>query len=131
MDKVLGELTKLKDKPDDDDKSETCKELIGRASKLIDMGRKITGRRPSEVEEIEKGRKQLVERGAAGGGDRTQKRIRDELNYLIDHYNSTNDMKIETLIDKWRRSGDPSYDPAIRLRFRNARRKKDSGNHAL
>ena len=82
-------------------------------------------------EEVEKGRKRIVEKAAAGAGANTQKRIRDELNYLIDHYTPSNDNKIEVLIDKWRRSGDPAYDPMIKIRYRNARKKKSGDDYAF
>lgn len=80
---------------------------------------------------IETGRKRLTEKAKAGVRDSAHKRIRDEIEYLLKNYTPSNEAKIETLIDKWRRSGDPSYDPSIKLRLRNARRKKDSQDYAL
>ena len=106
-------------------------EYAKRTTTLMDTARKITGRTETFEEQVEKGRKQLLEKAAAGAGENTQKRIKDELNYLLDHYTRTNDTKIELLIDKWRRSGDPEYDPAIKLRYRNVRKKKDREDYAL
>lgn len=82
-------------------------------------------------EDIEKGRRELLEKAKAGAGDATFKRIKGEIDYLLNNYSSANDNKIETLIDKWRRSGDPHYDPAIRLRFRKVRKKKAQTEHPI
>jgi hypothetical protein len=85
----------------------------------------------ARLEEIEAGRKQMQERAKAGAGAATHKRIKDEIEYLLKNYTPSNEAKIETLIDKWRRSGDPNYDPSIKIRLRNARRKKDSSDYAF
>ena len=87
--------------------------------------------RAKELSAIEKGRRRVVEKGRAGAGENTFTRIKSELNYLLNNYSPTNDYKIETLIDKWRTSGDPAYDPAIKLRLRNVRRKKSQSDTAL
>ncbi|MDK1020761.1 MAG: hypothetical protein QGD90_03895 [Candidatus Hydrogenedentes bacterium] len=83
---------------------------------MIESAKKITGRGDTFREKVEKGRKGVVEEVAPGAGANTQKRIREELNYLLNNYTPSNDNKIEMLIDEWRRSGDPSYDPAVKLR---------------
>jgi len=85
----------------------------------------------ARVKDIETGHKHLQERAKAGAGAATGKRIKDEIEYLLKNYTPSNEAKIETLIDKWRRSGDPSYDPGIRVRLRNARKKKNSQDYAL
>lgn len=85
----------------------------------------------SRLQEIETGRKRLVERAKGGALQSAHKRIRDELEYLLKNYAPSNEYKIETLIDKWRTSGDPGYDPGIRLRLRNARRKKSENDQAF
>jgi hypothetical protein len=87
--------------------------------------------RRARMEEIETGRKQLQERAKAGAGAATNKRIKDEIEYLLKNYTPSNEAKIETLIDKWRRSGDPHYDPSVKIHLRNARRKKNSSDYAL
>lgn len=87
--------------------------------------------REKELEEIEKGRRHLLEKQRAGAGDPTFRRIKNELDYLLNNYVSTNDTKIETLIDRWRRSGDPSYDPSIKQKFKNVRKKKVSNDHPI
>lgn len=87
--------------------------------------------REERIEKIEKGRKSVVEKQRAGVGANSHKRIKAEIDYLIKNYSPTNDHKIDTLIDKWRRSGDPSYDPMIKVHFRNAKKKKSSSDYAL
>lgn len=61
-------------------------------------------------------RKSMIQEVKQAAGANTQKRIREELNYLLNNYTPSNDNKIEMLIDEWRRRGDPSYDPAVKLR---------------
>ncbi len=85
----------------------------------------------SRVNDINTGHKHLQERAKAGAGAATSKRIKDEIEYLLKNYTPSNEAKIETLIDKWRRSGDPSYDPGVKVRLRNARKKKNSQDYAL
>jgi hypothetical protein len=72
-------------------------------------------------EGVEAGRKELG-RISAEGGDAQAKRVRQELMYLLNNYLPQYDMRIEQLIDLWRRSHDPSYDPSIRTKFRLVRR---------
>jgi hypothetical protein len=85
----------------------------------------------SRVRDINHGHKHLQERAKPGAGAATGKRIRDEIEYLLKNYTPSNEAKIETLIDKWRRSGDPSYDPSVKTRLRTARKKKNSQDYAL
>ncbi len=106
-------------------------DLEEQAAKLLDLAKRTTGRGDTFRERVEKGRKKVVEKAEAGAGENTFRRIRQELNHLLNNYTPSNDYKIETLIDKWRRSGDPSYDPAIKLRYRNARRKKAGDDYAF
>lgn len=54
------------------------------------------------------------------GGDSKAKRIKSELMYLLNNYLPRYDTRIEHLIDEWRRTGDPEYDPSIRGRHRRA-----------
>ena len=72
-------------------------------------------------EQVEAGRQEL-NRISAEGGDPKAKRIRNELTYLLNNYLPGYDIRIEQLIDAWRRTGDPSYDPSIRVKLRQARR---------
>jgi len=62
-------------------------------------------------------------------GDSKAKRIKSELTYLLNNYAPQYDTRIEQLIDEWRRSSDPDYDPAIRIKHRKASQAhmKDSG----
>ncbi len=69
--------------------------------------------------EVDQGLKQLRIKSAQGG-DGKAKRFKSELNYLLNNYSPKFDSRIEQLIDGWRRSGDPDYDPMIRVKYRNA-----------
>ena len=70
-------------------------------------------------DQVEKGLSQLRMKSAQGG-DGKAKRFKSELNYLLNNYSPKYDARIEQLIDGWRRSGDPEYDPMIRVKYRNA-----------
>lgn len=85
----------------------------------------------TRIQDIDTGHKHLKERAKPGAGPATGKRIKDEIEYLLKNYTPSNESKIETLIDKWRTSGDPNYDPGVKIRLRNARRKKNSQDYAL
>lgn len=53
------------------------------------------------------------------------RRMRDEIELLLRNYTRANDYKIQSLLDKWRRSGDPSFDPSIATRLQMARKRRD------
>ena len=72
-------------------------------------------------EGVEAGRKELG-RISGEGGDGQAKTVRQELMYLLNNYLPQYDMRIEQLIDLWRRTHDPAYDPGIRTKFRLVRR---------
>ena len=78
--------------------------------------------------QIESGLNQLRTK-MSEAGDGKAKRIKSELTYLLNNYAPQYDTRIEQLIDEWRRSGDPEYDPAIRIKHRHASRAhmRDSG----
>ena len=82
-------------------------------------------------EKVARGLKRVQEKHKMGMGENAFGRIKGELNYLLNNYTSANDAKIEQLIDKWRRSGDPAYDPSINIRYRNARKNKMKKDQAL
>lgn len=82
-------------------------------------------------EKVARGFKRVQEKHKMGYGENAFGRIKSELNYLINNYTSANDAKIEQLIDKWRRSGDPAYDPSINIRYRSVRKKKMNSDQAL
>ena len=69
---------------------------------------------------VEAGRRTLLTE-CSEGGDSRAKKAKNELNYLLNNYSPRYDSRIEMLIDQWRRSGDPSYDPSIQIRYRQAR----------
>ncbi len=72
-------------------------------------------------EQVESGRREL---GiiSAQGGDCQAKQVRQELIYLLNNYLPQYDMRIEQLIDLWRRSNDPQYDPSVRVKYRQVRK---------
>ena len=72
-------------------------------------------------EQVESGRRELGIVSAQGGDSRA-KQTRQELIYLLNNYLPQYDMRIEQLIDLWRRSGDTQYDPSVRGRFRQVRK---------
>ena len=74
----------------------------------------------SASDAIEQGRRQLLLK-CNEGGDSASKQYKSELMYLLNNYMPQYDMRIEALIDSWRTSHDPSYDPMIRVRLRQAR----------
>ena len=131
MDGLIGRIKVIAAIEDAGEREARFREVEDRANALIERARKITGRGDTFREEVEKGRRKVVDKAAPGAGANTQKRIRDELNYLLNNNSPSNDNKIEMLMDKWRRSGDPSYDPAIKLRYRNVRRKKAGDDYAF
>ena len=59
--------------------------------------------------DVEAGRRQLGV-VSAQSGDSEGKKAKNELLYLINNYLPAYDMRIEQLIDQWRRSGDPDYE---------------------
>ncbi len=131
LDRLIGELELAAALEDAGERAARSQDLEKQADGLIESAKTITGRRDTFREKVEKDRKGVVEKAAPGAGANTQKRVREELNHLLNNYTPSNDNKIEMLIDKWRRSGDPSYDPAIKLRYRNVRRKKASDDYAF
>ncbi len=88
-------------------------------------------KREEFLESIEKGRKRVIEKGPMGAAHNAHTRIKSELNYLLNNYTPTNDWRIEMMIDKWRTSGDPAYDPSIKIKYRNVRKGKAKKDHAL
>lgn len=71
--------------------------------------------------QVEQGREHLLQ-VSAEGGDSQAKKTKNELMYLLNNYLPSYEARINSLIDAWRRSGDPAYDPAVRLKLRQARR---------
>ncbi|HPO12543.1 MAG TPA: hypothetical protein PLI09_03790 [Candidatus Hydrogenedentes bacterium] len=81
----------------------------------------VTGSREYR-EKVEQGRRQLLMKSAEGGDSHAQQ-FKAEIHYLINNYVPSYDARIEALIDKWRTSGDPAYDPEVRVALRRARQK--------
>lgn len=79
---------------------------------------------------IEAGRRELLTKSSQGGDPKAM-RIRNELMYLLNNYTPGYDMRIQQLIDQWRRSHDPSYTPEIHVRFRRARQEYERKTNAF
>lgn len=79
---------------------------------------------------VAQGHKLLLQKSSEGG-DGKIKRIRNELTYLLNNYLPSNDNRIEQLIDEWRRSGDPAYDPEIKARYMRVRKDHMRGSNAV
>ena len=69
---------------------------------------------------VEQERRNLMAKCAEAGDPKTKK-VRNELTFLLNNYAPSYDARIEQLIEEWRKSGDPQYDPMIRIRYRQAR----------
>jgi hypothetical protein len=130
LDRWMGELKQIDALPEAERES---RRVTLRAIMLEELSKWNLGgaQQRARIDEIETGRKHLVERARAGALTHAHKRLRDEIHYLIKHYTPSNDYKIETLIDKWRTSGDPAYDPGIKMQLRRARRRKGESDYAL
>lgn len=100
-------------------KSEFKKELRAQARQKVRREHSVKGQK-SHRDAVETGRRRLL-RVSCEAGDPKALKVRNELAYLLNNYAPCFDTRIEQLIDDWRRSGDPSYDPAIRLQWRRAR----------
>ncbi|MCC6796310.1 MAG: hypothetical protein IT366_14405 [Candidatus Hydrogenedentes bacterium] len=79
---------------------------------------------------IEAGRRELMTKSAQGGDGKAM-RVKNELMYLINNYTPQYDMRIIQLIDMWRTSHDPSYDPGIQVQFRRARQEYERKSNAF
>ena len=80
----------------------------------------VTGSREYR-ERVEQGRQQFLVKSSEGGDPRA-KRLKGEIEYLLNNYSPAYDTRLEGLIDQWRRSGDPTYSPEIKIRLREARK---------
>jgi hypothetical protein len=79
---------------------------------------------------IEAGRKELLTKSSQGGDGKAM-RIKGELMYLLNNYTPSYDMRIQQLIDQWRTSHDPAYDPGIQVQFRRARQQYERKTNAF
>lgn len=96
-------------------------EIREQAKQVVKGGRYDVSSTLKYQADVQKGHDQLL-RVSKEGGDSKAKTIRAELTYLLNNYLPSNDNRIEQLIDLWRRSGDPLYDPAIRAKLMRCRR---------
>jgi hypothetical protein len=129
IDKWLGEIRQVEGA--DEDTRRTTAQRIYVAMDDARLSWKTVDERRDLSRAIERGRKEILEKAKAGAGENTFQRIRHELNYLLNNYQPSNEPRIEALIDQWRRSGDPAYDPAVRGRLRAARKKKAASEHPI
>lgn len=131
LDRWMGEFNETQSMSDPGEAEERARELRAVVLDEFRKWRSKGAQRRRRLKELEAQRKAVREKAKAGGGNAGHRRIKDEIELLLKNYSPANEQKIEALIDKWRRSGDPSYDPTINLRLRNARKKKDNSNYAL
>ena len=131
VDRILGELKDVERIDNDHERAKAIALIKEEArTKFLHWGGKRTNREQEE-HDLEKEWRQAEEKQKAGFGENRFNRIKGELNFLLNNYQQSNDNKIEQLIDQWRRSGDPAYDPAIKLKHRNVRSKKDQYNEPI
>lgn len=131
LDQWMGELKQIQAMSDRERAEELKKDLRATVLDEFRKWRSKGAARKRREQELEAKRKELREKEKAGAGAAGHRRIKDEIELLLKNYSPANEQKIEALIDKWRRSGDPSYDPGINLRLRNARKKRDDSQNAL
>ncbi len=102
-------------------KSEYKKQIREEAKRKIKGPRYgVTGHKDYR-DQVEAGRKQLLVKSNEAG-DSNAKKFKSELMYLLNNYSPRYDIRIEQLIDAWRTSHDPEYDPGIRARFRKVQK---------
>lgn len=82
------------------------------------------------ADRVEAGRERLLQISSEGG-DWKAKKVKNELTYLLNNYLPRYDARIEMLIDQWRTSGDPAYDPGVRAKLRQARKDHMSKSNPL
>lgn len=131
LDAWLSEFKELDAGEDTEQSSKRRRKL---RAEVLDEFRKWRGEGAQQrvaLKQIDAGRKRIREKAKAGAGPAAHRRIKDQIEHLLNNYASANDNKIEALIDQWRRSGDPSYDPAIRLKLRKVRKQKEASKHAF
>ena len=88
------------------------------------------GQRREYGDEVQKGLSNL-RTVSSEGGDSRAKKVKNELLYLINNYQPRYDFRIQQLIDQWRRSGDPEYDPSIKVKLLHARRDHCKNSNAF
>lgn len=98
--------------------------------KIHGSGGGTASQRRNHSENVDRGLGQLKTK-MAEGGDGKAKSVKSELTYLINNYSPRFDNRIDQLIDIWRRTGDPEYDPSIRSKARQARAKHSRNSRAL
>jgi hypothetical protein len=102
-------------------KSEMKMALREQARRKVRPDTSNVGANRTYRDKVEAGRQNLLQISTEGG-DSQAKKLKNELMYLLNNYLPSYDARIEHLIDSWRRTGDPAYDPSIRIRLRQARR---------
>lgn len=109
-------------------KSERKMAMREEAKRKIKGGGVAPGANRAYGDAVEQGRRQLMIKSSQGGDSNISK-IKSELTFLLNNYLPRYDMQIEALIDRWRRSGDPSYTPEIKSRLRRARKEHMNKSH--
>jgi hypothetical protein len=101
-------------------KSDFKQQIRSQAKRVVGGSNATASGHKNYCDAVERGRKQLLV-ASNEGGDSPGKKFRSEIMYLLNNYLPQYDTRIEALIDAWRTSHDPSYDPGIRVQLRQAR----------
>lgn len=131
LDKCVREVNRVEKMPEGSERRFESKAIAALAEEVLDVVRRDLSRGMTEEERIDTERRRMLEKQKAGAGANTFTRLRNEIEYLVANYVPANDARIEMLIDQWRRSGDPNYSPEIRVKFLEARKKRDSFNYPI
>lgn len=110
-------------------KSERKLEMREQAKRKMRGGGSVANTQRSYASAVEKGRKDLNVKSTQAGVSQGKK-FKAEIDYLLRNYLPRYDSRIETLIDEWRRCGDPGYSPDVKTRLREARRIHMRDSHA-
>lgn len=124
LDHWMGVLHAINTMPDAQEAADLKRTLRGKAIDTIRKRRHSAEAQQRYQQEAEARRRQEKERRSIGAAHR---RIRDEIELLLRNYTKANDYKIQSLLDKWRRSGDPSFDHGIVARLEAARKRRGGG----
>lgn len=118
LDRWMGALQGIEAMPDRAGAAELKQALRGTVTETVQKWRRERDARRRQQLESDAARKHKENAGAGPA----IRRIRDEIELLLKNYTKANDYKIQSLVDKWRRTGDPGFDPSIMARLQSARK---------
>lgn len=129
LDRWMGVLNAIDAMPDAEEAATLKRALRSTAMETLRRWRNEGVLQQRHHHDLEARRRQIRDReqGTRAGENR---RIRQEIEQLLRNYTKSNDSRIEALVNKWRRSGDPSYDPGVMSRLQAARKKKGNSDYS-